>query len=146
MLYITFKKTKDVLIYVDNYFNMNYEDEWFEDELVKQIIQDVDKSTVITNGIIDSPVLGKIPPTNISGGAKALILMLKDNRTVWATACGDNCSKWIVEISKLRDITICLSHIMEFESDFEAICLDNEKKISTIDDYRRCVGECLKST
>lgn len=89
MLYITFKKTKDVLIYVDNYFNMNYEDEWFEDELVKQIIQDVDKSTVITNGIIDSPVLGKIPPTNISGGAKALILMLKDNRTVWATACGE---------------------------------------------------------
>lgn len=53
MLYITFNKTKDVLIYIDNYFDMNYEDEWFEDELVKQIILDVDKSTVISNGIND---------------------------------------------------------------------------------------------
>lgn len=146
MLYITFKKTEDVLFYIDNYFDLNYDDIWFDDPLVKQIIQDVDKSTVIMNGIIDSPVLGKIPPAHLSRGVKALILMLKDDRTVWATACGDNCSKWIIKISKIRDVTICLVHIMEFESDFEAICLDNGKKIATIDDYRRCVGECLKST
>ena len=143
MLYITFKKSEDVLVYVDNYFDLNYDDDWFDDDLVKRIIQDVDKSTVVSGGVIDSPVLGKIPPTRISGGAKALILLLKENRVVWATACGDNCADWIVEISKLKDITICLSHVMEFNEDFDAVCMDNGKRIATIDDYRGCVSECL---
>lgn len=143
MLYITFKKSKDVLMFVDNYFNLNYDDAWLADPFVQEMILDVDGSRVINNEVIDSPVLGMISPTELSGGVKALILMLKESRVVWATACGDNCAKWIIEISKKKDITICLSHIMEFPFDFSAICIDNDAAISTIDDYRGCVLECL---
>lgn len=143
MLYITFKKSKDVLMFVDNYFNLNYDDAWLADPFVQEMILDVDGSRVINNEVIDSPVLGMISPTELSGGVKALILMLKENRVVWATACGDNCAKWIIEISKKKDITICLSHIMEFPFDFSAICIDNDAVINTIDDYRGCVLECL---
>lgn len=143
MLYITLKKSKDVLMFVDNYFNLNYDDAWLADPFVQKMILDVDGSKVINNEIIDSPVLGMISPTELSGGVKALILMLKENRVVWATACGDNCAKWIIEISKKKDITICLSHIMEFPFDFSAICIDNDVTINTIDDYRGCVLECL---
>ena len=143
MLYITFQKSKDVLMFVDEYFNLNYEDNWLEDPLVRKMIQDVDNSTVLDGCVIDSPVLGKISPSELSGGVKALILMLKENRIVWATACGDNCAKWIIEISKMRDVTICLSHIMEFPYDFEAQCIDNDMHIKTIDDYRGCVQQCL---
>lgn len=143
MLYITFKKSKDVLMFVDNYFNLNYDDAWLADPFVQEMILDVDGSRVINNEVIDSPVLGMISPTELSGGVKALILMLKENRVVWATACGDNCAKWIIEISKKKDITICLSHIMEFPFDFSAICIDNDAVINTIDDYRGCILECL---
>ena len=31
----------------DTYFKYNYEDEWFEDDFVKMMVQDVDGSTVV---------------------------------------------------------------------------------------------------
>ena len=60
-----------------------------------------------------------IAPTMISGGVKALILMLKEDFIIWGTACGDNCSKWIIEIAKQKDFTICLEHVMNFPEEFE---------------------------
>lgn len=143
MLYLTFKKTEDVLIAVDKYFNLAYEQEWFDDPVVKEMVRDVDKSVVLGDAVIKSPVFGIMAPTQLSGGVKALILMLKEDHTIWGSACGDNCAKWIIEISKKKDITICLSHIMKFSEDFNAVCLDNDMSIHTLDDYRRCIVECL---
>lgn len=57
------------------YFKYDYEDSWIIDPFVKEMIQDVDQSTVLDSGVIDSPVLGKIPPTGLSGGVKTLILV-----------------------------------------------------------------------
>ncbi|WP_443596452.1 DUF4869 domain-containing protein [Agathobacter sp.] len=89
MLSITFRKSDNVLIYVDNFFDMNYEDEWLDDPFVQKMILDVDKSKLLTHSAIESHVLGIISPTKLSGGVKALILMLKGcDRIVWATACG----------------------------------------------------------
>lgn len=34
MLYITFKKSEKTLIFVDGYFDLNYDDEWLLDPLV----------------------------------------------------------------------------------------------------------------
>ena len=31
-----------------------------------------------------------------------------------ASACGDNCAKWILSIAKTKDLTINLRHIMDF--------------------------------
>ena len=42
---------------------------------MKKMVQDVDQSIVLDSGVIDSPVLGKIPPTGLSGGVKTLILV-----------------------------------------------------------------------
>ena len=57
------------------YFKYDYEDDWITDPFVKEMILDVDKSTVLDSGVIDSPVLGKIPPLGLSGGVKTLILI-----------------------------------------------------------------------
>lgn len=143
MLYITFKKSEKTLIFVDGYFDLNYGDEWLLDPFIQQIIYDVDKSEVLDAGAVKSPVLGIISPTALSGGVKSLILMLKEEREIWATNCGDNCAKWIIEISKLKDITICLSHFMEFPCDFDAFCLDTGTEIHTLNDFRGCEIECL---
>lgn len=51
-----------------SYFDNVYEDEWLEDEFVKEMIQAVDHSSVINAHIIESPVLGAITPRELSGG------------------------------------------------------------------------------
>ena len=61
----------------------------------------MDESTVLDSGVIDSPVLGKIPPTGLSGGVKTLILVKFDKDKVFnASTCGDNCAEWLLKIAK----------------------------------------------
>lgn len=131
MLNIYFGANPDMVIDVDAEFDACYEDEWFDDPLVKEMIRDVDKSEVISANLIQSPVLGPISPSLISGGVKALILMLKKDFIIWGTACGDNCSKWIVEIAKYKDFTICLENVMMFPKEFEPIKILNNGNIVT---------------
>lgn len=117
MLHIRFGTTEDTIVAVESTFDFGYEEEWLEDELVKEMILDVDKSQVISPHCIESPVLGQIAPSELSGGVKALILMLKTDEEIWATACGDNCAKWITKIAEIKDLTISLEHYMRFEPD-----------------------------
>ena len=77
MLNILFREDESEVRYTDSYFNNNYQDEWLEDTLVKQMIRDIDNSEVLSAQVVLSPVLGAIPVTQISGGVKAVILMLK---------------------------------------------------------------------
>ncbi len=81
----------------------------------KEMILDVDKSIVLGNAVIDSPVLGKISPTALSGGVKTLILIKNEPDKIFnASTCGDNCAKWILKIAENRDVTINLRHLMNF--------------------------------
>ena len=103
----------------DTFFNNTYEDEWFDDELVIKMIMDVDGSKVVGPHLIESPFLGPISCEKLSGGVKTLILMLKDEEHIFnASACGDNCSKWILEIGNKKDLTVRLGYFMKFEGDF----------------------------
>lgn len=147
MLNISFEMKPETIWNVDAYFNFNYLEEWFEDDLVKKMIEDVDKSKVLSPNCIESPVLGQIPPTSLSGGVKALILMLKEPELeIWATACGDNCAKWILEIGKQQDICIVLRHVMEFDCDFDAVCTDTGEEIHTLNDYWGCVLDAFHTS
>lgn len=57
MLYITFKESESVITNVDMFFDNNYEPEWLLDPFVKKIIRDIDKSDVLSENVISSPVL-----------------------------------------------------------------------------------------
>ena len=97
------------------FFKNDYEDEWIIDPFVKEMIHDVDHSEVMDSGVIDSPVLGKIPPVSLSGGVKTLILVLFEPKKVFnASTCGDNCAKWLLKIAEKEDRTVNLRHIMDF--------------------------------
>ena len=113
----------DIKVMTDapDYFDVAFKPEWFEDDLVKKMIKDVDKSDVIGPYLIISPVLGPIAPTYLSGGVKVLILLLKEPKFIYNLSnCGDNCAKWIIEIAKIyekeqnSDLTVFLEHIMDF--------------------------------
>lgn len=115
MLNIFFGDMPEAIYNTAVYFKNVYEDEWITAPLTKKMVKDVDKSTVLDSGVIDSPVLGKIPPVGLSGGVKTLILIENEPEKVFnISTCGDNCAKWILELSRNRDITVNLRHLMDF--------------------------------
>ena len=125
MLNIYLGDMSEAIYHPPTYFDNMYEDEWLTNPLSVEMIADVDKSTVIGTHLIESPVLGPISPKELSGGVKTLILMAFDenNRVFNASACGDNCSKWILQIAEDKDLTInyiCLFNYLFISSQMSA--------------------------
>lgn len=119
-----------------SYFDNVYEDEWIEDDFVKEMIADVDKSTVVSAHVIESPVFGAITPQGLSGGVKVLILMLKDDSFVYNMSnCGNSCAKWILKIAEQKDLTVYLQHILRFEGDFEIQIMNTGKIVHNTQEY-----------
>lgn len=115
MLSIFYGDMPEAVYNTASYFKYDYEDEWITDPFVREMILDVDKSTVLDSGVIDSPVLGKIPPLGLSGGVKTLILVKFHASKIFnASTCGDNCAKWLLKIAEKEDRTINLRHLMQF--------------------------------
>lgn len=115
MLSIYFGDMPEAIYNTSVYFQNQYADSWITSDLSKQMIQDVDHSKVISAQLIESPVLGAIPPTQLSGGVKTLILMTYDKKHIFnASTCGDNCAKWILAMGKDKKLVINLRHLMDF--------------------------------
>lgn len=124
------------------YFDNVYEDEWMEDAFVKEMIQDVDHSTVISPHIIESPIFGAITPKDLSGGVKVLILMLKDDSFIYNLSnCGDNCAKWVLKIAEKKDLTVYLQHIISFEGTFEIKIMNTGRIVHNPHEYVRALLE-----
>lgn len=131
MLSIYLGEMDQAIYYPPVYFDNQYEDEWITDKLSMEMIKDVDKSEVIGPHLIESPVLGPISVKEISGGVKTLILMAFDQsgKIFNASACGDNCAKWILKIGEEKDLTINLRHIMDFGNEKFEIKILNTREI-----------------
>lgn len=67
--------------YGPSWFKYNYKPEWLKDELVQKMIKDVDNSTYVDGLVIDSPILGPIPPERLISSflMKATDLFLPKN-------------------------------------------------------------------
>ncbi len=109
------------------FFKNTYEDSWLLDDFARKVIRKVDDSEVMDTHVIKSPVLGMIPPTDLSGGVKTLLLIKNRPDMMFnASTCGDNCARFILELAKEKDITINLRHIMNFgKSKFAAEILND---------------------
>lgn len=115
MLNIFYGDMQGMIYNTSVYFKNMYDRQWLEDEQVKAMIADVDSSQVLSSGAIDSPVMGIIPPTSLSGGVKTLILIDKMPEKVFnASNCGDNCAAWLLKIGASKDVTVNLRHLMNF--------------------------------
>ena len=115
MLNIYYGNMPEAIYNTAVYFKNVYEDEWITNPVAREMILDVDKSVVLDGAVIDSPVMGKIAPTSLSGGVITLILMKNERSKVFnASTCGDNCAKWILKLAESEDLTINLRHLMDF--------------------------------
>lgn len=130
MLNVFYGNMPEAVFNTSVYFKNVYEDAWITDPVAKEMILDIDKSTVLDSAVIDSPVLGKIAPTALSGGVKTLILMKNERFRVFnASACGDNCAKWILKLAEMDDLTINLRHLMDFGEEIFDIRIMNTDQI-----------------
>ena len=142
MLNIFYGDMKEA-VYNTASFKYDYEDDWITDPFVKEMIQDVDQSIVLDSGVIDSPVLGKIPPTGLSGGVKTLILVKFDKDKIFnASTCGDNCAKWLLKIAEKEDRTINLHHLMRFGTEpFTIRVLNTNQIVHSMEELVSIAGE-----
>ncbi len=141
MLNIYYGDMPEAIFNTSVYFKNSYRDEWITNPLSVQMIEDVDKSRVVSAGVIDSPVLGSISPLQLSGGVKTLILLANDHAHVFnASTCGDNCAQWILEIARRREaqkrkLVINLRHLMDFGSEpFKVRVLNDNKVVTNMSD------------
>ena len=144
MLKIYLGNMDNAIYHPPTYFDNQYEDEWITNELSIKMIKDVDKSEVVSPHLIQSPVLGPISTKDLSGGVKTLILMAFDQsgKIFNASACGDNCAKWILSIGKSKDLTINLRHIMDFgEEAFEMKILNTGDIVHDMSEFVDIAGE-----
>lgn len=142
MLHIYYGPMEEAIYNTDVYFRNTYEDSWITDPLSRAMIADVDSSTVISSGIIESPVLGKISPLQLSGGVKTLILVSQVPDKVFnASTCGDNCAKWFLKMAETKDITINLRHLMDFGRDsFTIEILNTHSIVHTMEELVPAAG------
>ena len=144
MLSIIFGDADNTIYHPPTYFDNTYEDNWITDPLSVEMIKDVDKSEVVGPHLIQSPILGPISTKELSGGVKTLILMAFDEtgKIFNASACGNNCAKWILKIAESKDLTINLRHVMDFgDGDFKARILNNGIVVNSMKEYVEIAGE-----
>lgn len=142
MLKVFFGDMDEVIYNTSVYFKYNYQPSWLEDPDVIQMILDVDRSKVLGNGAVESPVMGIIAPVSLSGGVKTLILIDKVPDKVFnASNCGDNCAAWLLRIGSKKDVVVNLRHIMEFgEDDFEIYILNTNTVVHNMEEFISIAG------
>ncbi|MBR3025756.1 MAG: DUF4869 domain-containing protein [Oscillospiraceae bacterium] len=146
MLSIFFGDMPEAIYNPVRFFKNSYTDDWITDELSKKMIRDVDKSEVLGARVIDSPVLGGISPRELSGGVKTLIDIYKQPDKVFnASACGDNCARWLLEIGDMMDVTINLRHIMDFgNGEFTVKVLNTDQIVHNMDEMIPIAGMIVR--
>ena len=145
MLHIFYGPMDGVVLKPSIYFKNTYQPEWLMEPFAKAMIRDVDRSEVVGPQLIQSPVLGPIPPERLSGGVKTLILIWQVPEKVFnASNCGDNCAPWLLKMGKERDITINLRHLMEFgDAPFEIEILNTGTIVHTMRELVPIAGDFI---
>lgn len=134
---------EDYIYDPDTYFDNVYEDRWLESDQAGQMIKDIDGSDLIGPNLVQSQYLGPIPPSRLSGGVKTLILIANDPSHVFnASACGDNCSGWLIRLGRERDVLVRLGYLMDFGEGSLEIKISNSGNIVHSD--REMVHEVIE--
>ena len=153
MVSVFFGVDKKAILNIDSEFEDLFMEEWLDDPVVRQMIKDIDRSEVLSRRCIQSPVLGQIPPADLSGGVKACILMYKCNEDILLDLilCGENCQGWLSKLFQIKDVKVTLSgYTVSFRGyDVQGVCENDRSIISNSNDWaeKMCywVGEnCVR--
>lgn len=114
MLSVYFGNMQGELYTADGWFDNQLDEQLLLTEFSKKAVRDIDKSEVVSENLIESPVLGAIPPRMLSGGVKAVIVLRYTDRVVNLCAMGDNCIPSLLEILHFKDLTVSACRFVDF--------------------------------
>ena len=136
MLKVYFGNNEKALRSGDGYFDNWLDDDCLETEFAKEVVREIDKSELISKNLVQSPVIGAVPPKFLSGGAKSLLILRFSDVEMNITAFGENCYPYIIKISKEKDITICSNNAFRiFErGDLDSMLILNDGSFIHSDD------------
>lgn len=115
-------------------FNFVYDDKWFEDTLVQEMIKNIDKSEYLEGNLFKNPIFDYVRAEELSTGVKTLILGLKydTDKYYQLSNLGDNCYKELAKFQNEVNIKFwadCLPKMQEtdlvFVSEEEDEVLDD---------------------
>ena len=113
---------------IDTDFDNCFEDAWTSSGFAKRVIKEIDSSDLVGTKVVDSPWLGVIPITSISGGAKNLILAENmDGIALDGDNFGDNCYTLLHELAKKKAIYMNLTYFADpkdIPKDFKAYVIN----------------------
>lgn len=114
-LNVYFGEMPNELVVADGWFDNQLPDEYYVTDFSKRVIKTIDKSDVINENMVESPVLGCIPMTSISRGSKGLILYRYTDKIVNLVSLGDNCIPILLDILKERGtLTVSTERLVDF--------------------------------
>ena len=119
MLRVHFGSCRDEIYNTEMFYENQYDKNWVMTDFAKKVIEDIDASKVLGPDMIENEVFGTFGSNDLSSGVKTLLLIKNfPNRIFNISNCGDNCSKYILELAQSRDIKVTLHHAMDFGNDF----------------------------
>lgn len=99
-----FINTDNFIEFTNSYFNARKKPDWFDDNLVKDIIRQIDKAEVINGYAVKSIEYDTgYSVDDISGGSKTLILILKRQDKIYLATMGDNCTDFLEQIAVIYE-------------------------------------------
>lgn len=147
MFYITIDEpiNRDKVSDIDSYFDMEFEDNWFDNQFAKDVIKGIDNSIHVEGSFIRSPILGAISPRDLSTGCKGVLLLQNvDNILVNGDRFGDNCFPWLSKLGEIKDINITIHHYpMNWDFEVHAVVTNYNKKVDTMAELCKCILEGL---
>ena len=130
--------------YPEAVFRNRYQEAWFDDEIVRKMVRDIDRTIVQSRHCMLSPVLGQIPPAMLSGGVKSLIMLYK---TDWyypdLINFGENCEGWLSWVFESRDVVkvSCSGFDLQFLGGIRGVCENDGTQICNSDDWALKMGQ-----
>lgn len=107
MLRVYFGDREDSIYPAGRYFDAWVDEQVVTDDFAKKVIKGVDKTDVMPDGTLKSPVFGGIVPRQLSGGTKSiLVIYTHPELVVDLASMGDNCFPYLIELAKSQDITV----------------------------------------
>lgn len=107
MLRVYFGDRDDSIYPAGRYFDAWVYERVVTDDFAKKVIKGVDKTDVMDDGTLRSPVLGGIVPEQLSGGTKSiLVIYTHPELVVDLASMGDNCFPYLIELAQSQDITV----------------------------------------
>lgn len=121
MLYIDYGETTFKPIHdIDGYYETVMSEDWFNDEYVRELVKGIDDSVVENAHSIVHEYFGLHNCYEISTGCKAAILLYKTDVILDGCRMGDNCYKFVSDISKTKDVRITLGYTPDVPEDIVA--------------------------